>query len=271
MPANEAAHLFAPATAMRVRRNQSKDTPLPPDEPVGKNPPTGALIDYWLTADATSPIRLEIRDGGGAVIRRFASDAPAPELPANRYFTARWVAPSQALSTTAGAHRFVWDLRAERPRVSRYEFSIAAVDGEDTPKLPEGMLVPPGEYQVALLIGDQEYVKPLRVAADPRVPIDPAALDAALALSREVVKALERHEQSARELKEVGKSPEAVKLKAEFDSIGGALVDLQIDLEGSDRAPTQPQREVFKLEAERLERASKAWDDMKAKGPLPGR
>ncbi len=256
--ANNTVHLFAPSRAMRVRRNQSKDTPLPPDEPVGKNPPTGALIDYWLTNDSTSPIRLEIRDSGGAVIRRFASNEPTQELPADRYFTARWVAPAPALSTTAGAHRFLWDLRAERPRVSRYEFSIAAVDGEDTQKLPEGMLVPPGEYQVALLVGDEEYVKPLRVEADPRVAIDSTALEAALVLSREIVKALERHERAASELRKAGQSPAAETLKTELDSIGGALIDLQIDLEGSDRAPTQPQREAFKFQAERLGGALKA-------------
>ena len=285
MSAQDTVHLFAPATAMRVRRNQSKDTPLPPDEPVGKNPKVGAVIDYWLTFDATSPIRVEIRDVSGAVIRRFASDEAAPELPADRYFTERWVKPDPPLSVKAGAHRLVWNLRAERPRVSRYEFSIAAVDGEDTPKLPEGMLVPPGDYTVALLVGGQEYVKPLRVAADPRVAIDSTGLDAALAFSREVVDALDRHDRATRELGELRKQLDAVKRKAaqkalaafEADTapalgaIGGALVDLQIDLEGSDRAPTKSQREAFKLDAARLERALKAWDDVKLKQKPSGR
>jgi photosystem II stability/assembly factor-like uncharacterized protein len=257
MAASDNVHLFAPATAMRVRRNQSKDTPLPPDEPVGKNPPTGALIDYFLAYAATAPIRLEIRDGEGLVIRRFASDEAAVELPADRYFTERWVTPAPVLSAKAGAHRFVWDLRAERPRVSRYEFSIAAVDGEDTPKLPQGMVVPPGDYQVVLIVGGQEFAKPLRVEADPRVGVDAAGLATAFALSREVVGALEGHERAALRLKSSGKSPGAEKLKDELDAIGGALADLQIDLEGSDRAPTQPQRDAFKYEAERLERALK--------------
>jgi len=169
------------------------------------------------------------------------------------------------LSPKAGAHRFVWDLRTERPRVSRYEYSIAAVDGEDTPKLPEGMLVPPGEYQVALLVGGQEYVKSLRVAADPRVALDSAALDAALALSREVVAALDRHDRATREMREAGTQLDAATLKADFGSIGAALVDLQIDLEGSDRAPTQPQRDAFRLDAARLDRALKLWEEVKTR------
>ena len=286
--ASDAAHLFAPAPAIRVRGNQNKDTPLPPDEPVGQNPKTGAVIDYWLTVDATSAIRLEIRDGRGTVVRRFVSDEVAPELSADRYFTERWVRPTPALSPNAGAHRFVWDLRAERPRVFRYEYSIAAVDGEDTPKLPEGMLVPPGDYQVALLVGGQEYVKPLRVAADPRVALDAGGLDAASALSRQVVAALERHLAASLELGAVRKQLDAEKTAAKLEAIaafeakiaplasrdddatpnlgaiGGALVDLQIDLEGSDRAPTQPQRDAFGALAARLDRALKLWSDVKA-------
>src|SRR5207302_7210816 len=33
-----AAHLFAPRTAIRVRRDENQDTPLPPEVPAGKNP-----------------------------------------------------------------------------------------------------------------------------------------------------------------------------------------------------------------------------------------
>ena len=43
-----------------------------------------------------------------------------------------------------GHHRFVWDLRYERPRADRYEYMIAAVFGEDTPLEPRGPLVAAG-------------------------------------------------------------------------------------------------------------------------------
>src|SRR6266704_2123252 len=36
------AYLYRPAPAVRVRWNENTDTPLPPDEPAGKNPPDGA-------------------------------------------------------------------------------------------------------------------------------------------------------------------------------------------------------------------------------------
>ena len=44
------AYLFKPQEAWRVRWNMNTDTPLPPDEPAGQNPPDGAIINYWLKA-----------------------------------------------------------------------------------------------------------------------------------------------------------------------------------------------------------------------------
>ncbi len=42
--------LFAPRTAIRVRRDENQDTPLPPEVPAGKNPPDGAILNYLLPA-----------------------------------------------------------------------------------------------------------------------------------------------------------------------------------------------------------------------------
>ncbi|HET6762808.1 MAG TPA: hypothetical protein VFH27_04025, partial [Longimicrobiaceae bacterium] len=61
--ATGAARLFRPATALRVRWNLNTDTPIPPDEPSGQNPPEGAPIDYWLRSPARGPVTLEIVDG----------------------------------------------------------------------------------------------------------------------------------------------------------------------------------------------------------------
>src|SRR6185295_20361311 len=108
------AFLFAPAPAMRVRANQNRDTPLPPEEPAGENPPTGAVIDYWLARDASGPVRIEILDARGEVVRRVASDDARPDLRADRYFAQSWIRPPEPLSAQAGAHRYVWDLHYER-------------------------------------------------------------------------------------------------------------------------------------------------------------
>ena len=52
-----AAYLFAPQMTYRVRRNNNTDTPLPPEEPAGQNPPDGAMIDYWLKSASAGPSR----------------------------------------------------------------------------------------------------------------------------------------------------------------------------------------------------------------------
>ncbi len=49
------AHLFAPAPAIRLRKNQNHDTPLPPEEPAGTNPPTGR--NHRLLARRSGPPR----------------------------------------------------------------------------------------------------------------------------------------------------------------------------------------------------------------------
>jgi hypothetical protein len=76
------AHLFAPQLTYRVRRNNNTDTPLPPEEPAGQNPPDGAMIDYWSeNAGFRSGGALEIIDAAtGQVVATF----PAPTSPSSQ-------------------------------------------------------------------------------------------------------------------------------------------------------------------------------------------
>ena len=71
--AQKDAVLYKSSLAVRVRWDMNTDTPLPPDEPAGQNPPDGAVIDYWLKADAAQPVKLEILDARGKVVRHYAS------------------------------------------------------------------------------------------------------------------------------------------------------------------------------------------------------
>ena len=71
------AFLFKPGLAYRVRRNVNTDTPLPPEEPAGKNPPDGAIFDYYVQSGAAGPVTLQIIDGGGHVLRSYSSTGQA--------------------------------------------------------------------------------------------------------------------------------------------------------------------------------------------------
>ncbi len=188
--ASEGAHLFTPRAAFRVHPDNNKDTPLPPTEPVGQNPPAGAIIDYWLGATVKGPVTLDITDASGHLVRRFASNVAPTRPDAERYFAKGWLRPLVALSGKPGMHRFTWNLRYARPRAISYSYSIAAVWGENTPILPGGPYVLPGTYTLTLTAGGRSQSVPLVVKEDPRIHVTETALQSSLATSEEIAKLL---------------------------------------------------------------------------------
>jgi photosystem II stability/assembly factor-like uncharacterized protein len=165
------AGLIKPATAYRVRLNTNTDTPLPPDEPIGENPPDGAVIDFWLGTAPKGPVTLEVLDGAGKRVRRYSSaDKPDVDQEALEKLPIPpwWVKPAQLLPASAGLHRWVWDLHYATPDSMRHEYPISAVPHR-TPRLPLGPRALPGLYTVKLTANDQSYTAPLVVKMDPRV------------------------------------------------------------------------------------------------------
>ena len=169
--ARENAHLFAPETALRFRWNRNPDTPLPPEFPAGKNPPDGAIIDYYLASPSRNPVTVEVLDDHNHVVRRYSSaDKPEPmekiarEHPIPMY----WVRPTQIPSAEAGMHRLVWDMRYPPPDAVEHEFPISAIY-HDTPKYPLGAWALPGNYTAKLTVDGKTYTQPLVVKMDPRI------------------------------------------------------------------------------------------------------
>lgn len=167
--------LFKPASAYRYRRNTWTDTPFPPEEPAGKNPPDGAIIDYYLNS-STSDVKLEILDSRNRVVRAFPNeDRPAPsakDMPIPTY----WVRPPQVLSSQAGMHRFVWDMHYTPLDSLSRGYPISAIY-HDTPLSPTGIFAPPGTYTVRLTANGHQYTQPLVIKGDPRVKVTPSDLE----------------------------------------------------------------------------------------------
>lgn len=162
------AHLFRPALATRVRSSMYTDTPLPVDEPRSLNPPDGVVLSYHLRGTARE-ITLEVVDSAGALVRRYVKGVnPNPDPRAQGHWPDWWIAPSPVLSADPGLHRFVWDLRYERPKAPGFSFPISAIPGRTVPE-PLGPFVTPGTYTVRLLVDGKTYTQPLRVRLDPRV------------------------------------------------------------------------------------------------------
>src|SRR5271155_1499136 len=121
--AGREAQLYRPAKAIRIRRSENRDTPLPPEIPAGANPPAGAIIDYRLPAQGTGEVHLEIHDAQGNLVRKYSSADLAPAADENSEFPKYWLPQFLPLSAAPGVHRFVWDSRYAPPMVKRQEYS----------------------------------------------------------------------------------------------------------------------------------------------------
>jgi len=184
------AHLFAPQLTYRVRRNNNTDTSLPPEEPAGRNPPDGAMIDYWLNRAASGVVTLEIVDASGQVVRHFSSsDKPEPVNAKELNVPMYWVRPARTLSAAPGMHRFIWDLTYPAPDVLALEYPISAIY-HDTPRYPLGATVLPGQYKLVLTVGGKSYTQPLNVRMDPRVKTSPEDLRRQFELDQKIAHAL---------------------------------------------------------------------------------
>jgi photosystem II stability/assembly factor-like uncharacterized protein len=200
--------LVKPQTAVRVRFGTNEPTPWPPELPAGENPPPGAILDYYLPADAAGPVALDIVNAAGRVVRSYSSDdsvlTPDPALDPAAYdrvcrqrptasdcgLPLYWPAPRVRLSTRAGMHRFGWDLRYQ-PIVA--ENLTEAGDVDATGAVPRRSMhgavapwAPPGRYVVRLTVDGRPLTQPLTLRLDPRVKTPAVGLTQLATLSKEM-------------------------------------------------------------------------------------
>ena len=161
-----AAILFKPQETYRIRWNMNTDTPLPPEEPAGQNPPDGAIIDYYLKEKPKGIVTLEIINADGKSVRQFTSaDKPynIPDVNIPLY----WIRPQQILSAEAGSHRFLWDMHYAPLDVPAH-FPMNAIHA-DTPPGATSPWVMPGSYTIKFTADGVVYEQPLTIKMDPRI------------------------------------------------------------------------------------------------------
>ena len=254
------AQLFTPKLTYRFRRNKNTDTPLPPEEPSGKNPPDGAIIYYYLPTDAPGPVTLEVLDATGKQIRRFASTDTQTPIPSDLVIPTYWIRPPQTLSSKAGSHRFIWDLHYPPPATTSYSYPISAIVG-DTPPDPMGPSVVPGTYTLRLTANGKSYTRALVIRIDPRVHMTAAELQLQYSTG---VRMWETVNEASAALAEVRAFPDksgAMPGLARVTSDALALLD---NLESADMPPT---RQLIAKAAEvdaRLRAAMAQWKVLKA-------
>ena len=171
-----------------MRWNTNTDTPLPPDEPAAPNPPDGAIIDYYLKSAATGPVTLEILGAGGRLVRTYSStDEVFTPDPATATIPLYWYRPALTLGTSAGMHRFTWDVHYQPldgvNRVGGPTLPIAAI-AHNTVPAPTTPWANPGTYTVRLTVDGKSYTQPIVVKQDPRVKTPALAMAQVYQLSK---------------------------------------------------------------------------------------
>jgi ribosomal protein S7 len=137
----------------------------------GPNPPTGALVHYYLGSAPNSDVNIKVLDREGRAVRTLTSAA-----------------------RQAGVNRAVWDLRydppvtppAAQPAGGRGPSAGSAGSPPAGPGQAAGgggrfggaggPPVVPGEYTVVLNVGGHELRKPVNVAIDARIKVSEGAL-----------------------------------------------------------------------------------------------
>jgi photosystem II stability/assembly factor-like uncharacterized protein len=214
----DALWLYRPAAAVRVDNDSFSGTPLPPEEPTAENPPSGAIIDYFLPS-AASVVRLEIFDAQQNLVRQFSSESrftgnqssgnqssQGPDTWKHQPppVAERWLPKPEVLDKTAGMHRFVWSLM--------WGSSGGPSEDEDSEyRSPSGPKVAPGIYQVRLTVDGKAQTQPLEVVMDPRSPATPEILAQQFELGKQIF----------------GETREARRALSEIGSVQKQLVDIQ--------------------------------------------
>jgi len=289
--------LFKPGPAYRVRRSTNTDTPIPPDEPLGENPPDGAIIDYFLSQAASGPVTLELHDSKGNLVRRFAStDRPeqTEEELSKQLIPLYWLKPFKAPSSAQGIHRWVWDLHYPSPISTEHQYPISAVPMA-TPRHPLGPRALPGQYEVTLTANGKNYSAPLTVKMDPRVKITAAELQQQFDLQTRLASLLSQsseislHVQSLREQLDSNSekanaatrdSIEALKKKLKeltdgagaskdmpqptLSAVHDAANSLYAEVDRADAAPTIAQVAATKTAESQATQVVKQWELIKA-------
>ena len=173
-------YLFDPRPTVRWA-DGSSGARGPSRGPVGKNPPFGAMIHYLLSDgiddEDADEVRLEILDGDGEILRSMSSKEAEKQAPNIwRKLFPEFFEPAK-LDARPGANRWVWNLRLSDATI---------VDDAVLWGSAQGPMVPPGDYQVRMTVGDWTETASIEIVADPRLDLDPAAVEARFELAHQV-------------------------------------------------------------------------------------
>ena len=147
-----------------------------------RNPPDGAIVDYFLAKTPEGDISLTFLESDGREIRTFSSrDLEAAATTDEEKAEAR-KNKQPRIPKEAGLNRWTWNLRyPDATKIEGDDIANELVEGGIA-----GPQVPPGTYRVRLTVDDQTYEQEFEVRRDPRLEATDADLRAQFELLRQV-------------------------------------------------------------------------------------
>jgi len=211
--ATEDAHLYQPASAIRYR---GAGFTLPATVPVGANPPTGVVIDYFLKSAPKDGATLEILDTKGKVVRKYSSKKAAEGAsPDEEEFGVS--RPGETLPAEMGLNRFFWDMRGEVP---------ARVPGAVSwGGRPTGALVLPGTYQIRLTVADKTSTASAEISKDPRVAVSAADLEKQYELTVRIWNRVNAGHEAVNQIRSVRGQIDALRKRLNADASAKPVLD----------------------------------------------
>ena len=270
---SEVAYLYKPATAIRVRGNMNPPTPWPPETPSGQNPPDGAIFDYYLGANATGPVTLEILDSAGKLVRKYSSTDPVTPLDPLTYpVPLYWARQPRALAATPGHHRWVWDLfYTPVTGMNTGPDADQAVPG-DTPSVPTSPFANPGAYTAKLTAGGKTLTQTFTIKMDPRVKTTAVDWLSQFTVSKQLYDGMQAATTALGEIAAAPNSSGNQQLQAlgggvppSFNSVRGQLQRVLRSIQSADSAPTAAQRAAANKVRADLDNLLKQWSALKPK------
>ena len=281
------AVLFTPRPAARVRF---------PDEvnkrqPVGENPPNGALLYYYLKSAPKDEVKIEIFDSRGALLKTYSSVKKAEVEGPGEWPDVQKV--SEVLPVEAGLNRFAWNMRYEDPTTIPGAF----YEGETPPK---GTFALPGTYQVKLTVAGKSQTVALELKMDPRATVSAEDLQKQFDLEQKISRRLTVTHKTVNQLRDLRAQvqsmnkkyagvaawdplrPGAEELIKKLTAVEEQLVQTQVKstegdlnfptmldeqliylsfaVDAGDASPTQPQVETFDMLSRKIEEQLSKWD-----------
>jgi photosystem II stability/assembly factor-like uncharacterized protein len=209
-------------------------------QPIGGNPPVGAVLYYYLKSAPKGPVTLEILDTQGKLVRKYSSEEPKkvqtpPEWPDQEPL-------SEKIPAEAGLNRFAWDLRYEGP---------SELPGEPGAEFRDrGPVALPGNYQVRLTANGKTVTSPLELKTDPRVTASPADLQKQFDLAMKIRDQISEIHQTAREIREVRGQLHVLNGRLENDARFKAISTASGDL---DKKMTPVEEQLLQVKAKSSE------------------